>query len=151
MRRRPTILVAPVIHLVCCFVSVGCASAGGPTQTRNSPEQVEGQIVTEDQIARSGARTAWDALRLTVHNITFGETGRGQPTRITRRGRSSAARDDGPRVLVDGVALTELSVLTRMPASDVLSIEVVSGIDATTRYGTDYTGGVIKIRTKGGA
>src|SRR5205807_9556862 len=25
---------------------------------------------------------------------------------------------------------------------------VVSGIDATTRYGTDYTGGVIKIRTK---
>src|SRR5207248_822037 len=87
-----------------------CASSGGGAGISRL-EQTEGQTITEEQIAKSGARTAWDALRLTVHNVTFNETGRGQPTRITRRGRSSMLLDDGPRILVDGVALTDYTVL----------------------------------------
>ena len=120
---------------------LGCASGGGG----------EGQYVSEEQIAQSGARTAWEALRLTVHNITFNETGRGQPTRITRRGRSSMVLDDGPRILVDGVALTDYTLLARMPASDLQSIEVLSPMDATTLYGTNYVGGVIRIHTRTGS
>jgi outer membrane cobalamin receptor len=128
----------------------GCASGRGATNTSRL-EQPEGQVITEEQIAKSGANTAWDALRLTVHNITFNETGRGQPTRITRRGRSSIVLNDGPRILVDGVALTDYTVLARMPATDLLSIEVLSAMDATTLYGTNYAGGVIRIHTKTGS
>ncbi|HVH08813.1 MAG TPA: TonB-dependent receptor plug domain-containing protein [Gemmatimonadales bacterium] len=82
--------------------------------------------------------------------MTFNETGRGQPVRIVRRGRSSMVLDDGPRVLVDGVALTDYSVLARMPASDVVRIEILSAMDATTLYGTDFSGGVIRLHTKTG-
>jgi outer membrane cobalamin receptor len=89
-------------------------------------------------------------LQLTVHNITFNETGRGQPTRITRRGRSSVVLDDGPRILMDGVALTDYTVLARMPASDLQSIEVLGANEATTLYGTNHSGGVIRIHTKTG-
>jgi outer membrane cobalamin receptor len=135
------------------FVLIGlaaCASGGGAASSGRL-EQSEGQTITEEQIAKSGARTVWDALRLTVHNITFNETGRGQPTRITRRGRSSMLLDDGPRILVDGVALTDYTVLARMPATDLLSIDVLSAMDATMLYGSNYSGGAIRIHTKTGS
>jgi outer membrane cobalamin receptor len=148
--RRVILRALAGVPLLGLIGPTGCASSGGGTNSGRL-EQPEGQVVSEEQIAKSGARTAWDALRLTVHNITFNETGRGQPSRITRRGRSSMLLDDGPRILVDGVALTDYTVLARMPATDLLSIEVLSAMDATTLYGTNYSGGVIRIHTKTGS
>ena len=144
-------VLSPGIPLVGCLVLSGCASRHAVAAAQSGRLQSpDGQLITEEEIARSGARTAWEALRLTVHNVSFYETGRGQPTGITRRGRSSMVLNDGPRILVDGVALTDYTVLARIPASDLLSIEVLSAIDATTLYGTNYSGGAIRIRTKNG-
>ena len=61
------------------------------------------------------------------------------------------AIDPSGRILVDGVALTDYTVLARMPASDLQSIEVLSPMDATTLYGTNYVGGVIRIHTRTGS
>src|SRR5713101_6155631 len=150
--RRPIRILFPAVPLLGCLVVGSCASGhGASTQYSDRLRGPEGQVVTEEAIAKSGARTAWEALRFTVHNINFYETGRGQPTAITRRGRSSMVLDDGPRILVDGVALTDYTVLARMPASDLLSIEVLSPMDATTLYGTNYVGGVIRIHTRTGS
>jgi TonB-dependent starch-binding outer membrane protein SusC len=149
--RRTSLRCSSAAQLVSCLLLGGCASSGPGTTARDERlEQVEGQVVTEEQIAKSGARTVWEVLQLTVHNISFNETSRGQPTRITRRGRSSVVLDDGPRVLMDGVALTDYSVLARMPASDVQTIEVLGANEATTLYGTNHSGGVIRIHTKTG-
>jgi outer membrane cobalamin receptor len=138
----------PAVPFVSFVLLGSCASSGpGTTATSDRLERGEGQIVTEEEIAKSGARTVWEVLQVTVHNITFN---RGQPTRITRRGRSSVVLDDGPRILMDGVALTDYTVLARMPASDVQSIEVLGAIEATTLYGTNHSGGVIRIHTKTG-
>jgi outer membrane cobalamin receptor len=128
------------------WVLIGCASGGAASERL---ERGAGQVITEEQIERSGARTAWEALRLTVHNVSFSETGRG-PTAIRRRGQSSMILDDELRVMVDGVTLTDFTVLARMPASDLLGIEVLSAMDATTYYGTNYPSGLIRIRTKTG-
>ncbi len=149
--RRTTRLFPPAVRF-CSFILLGsCASSGsGTTASGDRLDRVEGQVVTEEQIANSGARTVWEVLQLTVHNITFGETSRGQPTRVTRRGRSSVMLDDGPRILMDGVPLTDYTVLARMPAADLRSIEVLSAIEATTLYGTNHSGGVIRIHTKTG-
>jgi len=149
--RRTTLRFLPVAPFVSFMLLVSCASSGpGTTAIGDRLERVDGQVVTEEQIAKSGARTVWEVLQLTVHNITFNETGRGQPTRITRRGRSSVVLDDGPRILMDGVALTDYTVLARMPASDLQSIEVLGANEATTLYGTNHSGGVIRIHTKTG-
>jgi outer membrane receptor protein involved in Fe transport len=42
----------------------------------------------------------------------------------------------------------DFTVLGEMPAADLLDIEILSGIDATTYYGTNATKGVIRLRTK---
>src|SRR2546426_7529217 len=51
------------------------------------------KLITADEIVASGARTAWDALRRTVPNVQFRES-RGQPARVSRRGRASLYLDD---------------------------------------------------------
>jgi len=109
------------------------------------------RIITQVVITRSGARTAWDALQRTVPFFAFRENSNGGPSRIDHRGRSSIVLRDQPMILVDGVELTDFSVLGVMPATDLFEIEVLSGIDATTRYGTNATKGVIRITTRPGA
>ena len=64
--------------------------------------------------------------------------------------RSSIVLRDQPLILVDGVELNDFTVLAGMPASDVFEIEVLTGIDATTYYGTNATKGAIRIWTKAG-
>ena len=106
------------------------------------------RIITQAAIERSGARTAWDALQRTVPFFVFRENSRGKPTRVEHRGRTSMVLRDQPLIIVDGIELTDFSVLGGMPASDLYEIEVLSGIDATTYYGTGATNGVIRIHTK---
>jgi outer membrane cobalamin receptor len=138
-------------------VIVLTATAGGCSRgTRTAADDVlvtpEGRrIITERAIVRSGARTAWDALQRTVPFFSFNERNGGQPGRIEHRGRSSIVLRDQPLILVDGVELTDFSLLGGLPAEDVFQIEVLSGIDATTYYGTNATKGVIRIWTKDGA
>ena len=64
------------------------------------------------------------------------------------RGQSSILPNDHPRILLDGVDLTEFGVLMQIAASDLHSIKVLDGKDATTYYGTNAGSGVILITTK---
>ena len=52
--------------------------------------------------------------------------------------------------MVDNVRVTDIRVLEQVAASDILTIEVLSGLDATTYYGGTSTSGVILIKTKTG-
>src|SRR2546426_3556422 len=63
----------------------GCGGARGGIEQSNAPSG--GRVITADDIAASGAKTAWDAVRLTVPNVQLREN-RGRPTRIQRRGRA---------------------------------------------------------------
>jgi outer membrane cobalamin receptor len=108
------------------------------------------RVVDQRAIEQSGARTAWEALQRTVPFFTFRTTSRGRPARVEHRGRSSIVLRDQPIILVDGVEVIDVTTLGGMPAADLLDIEVLTGVDATTYYGTNATNGVIRIRTKVG-
>jgi outer membrane cobalamin receptor len=139
------------VVLACSVALCGCA---GAVHQRADDVLVtpEGRrIITQKAIERSGARTAWDALRRTVPFFSFNVTNSGGPARIEHRGRSSILLQDQPIIVMDGVELSDFGVLGGIPASDLFQIEVLSGIDATTYYGTNATKGVIRIRTKVGA
>ena len=127
--------------------AAGCGGARGGIEQSNAPSG--GRVISADDIAASGAKTAWDAVRLTVPNVQLREN-RGRPTRIQRRGRASIYLDDQVRVMVDNVRVTDIRVLEQVAASDILTIEVLSGLDATTYYGGTSTSGVILIKTKTG-
>jgi hypothetical protein len=106
-------------------------------------------MISAEAIAKSGAKTAWDALRLTVPNVQLREV-RGEPARIQRRGRASLYQEDQVRVILDHLPVDDLQVLKQVAASDILTIELLSGLDATTRYGGASTTGVIIISTNSG-
>lgn len=127
---------------------LGCSRATQNTETTTSPHSI---IIDADRIAQSGAATAWDALRLTVPVLQFRENSRGTPVRITRRGRSSLVLNDQPLVWWDNVRVWDIRNLDLMPAADIHTIEVLTGLEGTTQYGASNSTGVILIRTKAGA
>lgn len=142
-------LLVPRSMLAVLALSAVVAACGAARSPVDDEKRSESSIlVTAEQIAASGATTAWEALRRTVTSYTFRESGNGTPLHISHRGRSSMNLSDRPIVLLDGVQLTEIRILEQIPATDLYSIEVLSGISATTYYGTNANNGVISIRTR---
>jgi outer membrane cobalamin receptor len=137
--RRHTGLVA----LLLGAALVGCSRRSSPPP---AAEPKSGTVITQERIAASGAKTAWDALRLTVPNLQLRES-RGNAARIHRRGRASLYLDDQVRVVLDDVRLEDVRILQQIAAADIFTIRVLSGLDATTYYGGTSTSGVIVIRT----
>jgi outer membrane cobalamin receptor len=107
-------------------------------------------LITEEMIARSRGQTAWEVLRREAPQLTYRENRSGQATGMTRRGRGSIVLNDAPMLFVDGVRNPDFRSLQQLPASILLSIEVLTGADGTTYYGTDAEGGVILVHTKTG-
>lgn len=112
------------------------------------PDANVGRIVTAEEVADSEATTMWEALRRTVRYARFQESGTGDPERVHRRGASSIVLADDARVYIDGVRVRDLSLLASLPASDIERIQVLTGVHATTYYGTNAGDGVILIRTR---
>jgi outer membrane cobalamin receptor len=102
-------------------------------------------VINTETIEKSGAATAWEALERTVHYYIFHKNGR-----IEHRGRTSVVLRDQPLVMLDGITLTDVTMLNGVPAGDISTIEVLDALDATTRYGTNAGQGVIRLWTKGG-
>jgi outer membrane cobalamin receptor len=107
-------------------------------------------VITEAMIARSGGPTAWEVLRCEVPQMAFDEDRNGQATRMTRRGHTSFILNDSPMVIIDGARSQDIKALQSLPASAIMQIEVLSGSEGTTYYGTDAAGGVIVIKMKTG-
>jgi outer membrane receptor protein involved in Fe transport len=98
-------------------------------------------------IRGSGASTAWEALKFTVRTHRFSDY-QGIPVSIqSSRGQGSLTLREEPQVFLDGVRLTDITLLRMIPASNLFSIEVLTGPDATTRYGTSAVAGVILLET----
>ena len=139
--RRPFLRGSSLAALL--LVSAACAPPQPSPQAPGPNAGTGTRVVTEEQIQRSGASTAWQALQYPVHSYPFDDTGQ-----VGHRGQSSMLLPDRPRILLDGVDLTEFGVLMQIPASDLYSIKVLEGTDATTFYGTNAGSGVILIVTK---
>jgi outer membrane receptor protein involved in Fe transport len=127
-----------------CSVVVACSPHGGGEV---APQRNSAQFVTAAEIRGSGAGTAWEALKFTVRTHRFREY-QGIPVRIhSNRGQGSLALREDPQVFLDGVRLTDITILRMIPASNLFSIEVLTGPDATTRFGTSAVAGVILLET----
>ncbi len=110
-----------------------CASA--PSQgTRPKGAR---DTITRQEILDANVQDAYEAVR------------RLRPQMLTTHGsvsiRSPGA--DQPIVYVDGVRMGGLDALSSIRAEQVMEIRWISPSDATTRYGTDHTGGVIEVIT----
>jgi len=116
----------------------------------NLPDAQAGTVITADEVLASEAKTMWEALRRTVRYANFGETSRGGPARVHRRGYSSISLVEDMPIYLDRVQVRDLSLLDALPAADIERIQVLTGVHATTYYGTNAGDGVILIRTRTG-
>jgi TonB-dependent SusC/RagA subfamily outer membrane receptor len=92
----------------------------------------------------------WEALQRTVRYADFGESSTGDPARVHRRGFSSISLTEDMPIYIDRIQVRDLTILDALPAADIEQIQVLSGVEATTYYGTNAGDGVILIRTRRG-
>jgi len=147
-RSRGGAVCAPLafLPLAVAVAAAGCATrSGAKWLDDHSTREI---VISEEQIAASGAQTAWDAIRRHVASFTTSERRDGTPSRLQRRGKSSIYLSDAPVVFLDGVRLADFRALDLVPARDIHSIRILSGIEGTTQYGTNAGNGVILIQTK---
>ena len=133
--------VALLLPMACSHTSANRSRTG---------QSAGGQLITAEQIERSGSHTAWEVLKHEAPMLTLEEDRNGQPARLHWRGRSSLYLDDAPIVVLDGVRVPDWKVLVQIPAGEIEFINILTGIEGTTYYGTNAVSGVIEIRTKRG-
>ena len=132
-------------------VAVGACGAPRSSADVDMP-RARGQFVTAARIRQTGASTAWEALKFTVRTHHFAEDNRGNPVRISaNRGQGSLILREDPIVFLDGARLTDITILRMIPANNLFSIQVFTGPDATTYFGTSAVAGVILLETTMGA
>ena len=95
-------------------------------------------FITEDDIARVHAQTAYDAVAKLRGNF------------LTRRGATSVLNTSNPEpnVYLDDVFLGAVASLKGIQASDVASIRVYRAWEVAARFGNGNVGGVIEVYTK---
>lgn len=138
----------PALAMACAFAAATVVAGCGIRPRPAVPDANAGRIVTAEEVADSEATTMWEVLRRTVRYARFQESGTGDPERVHRRGASSIVLADDARIYIDGVRVRDLSLLASLPASDIERIQVLTGVHATTYYGTNAGDGVILIRTR---
>lgn len=97
------------------------------------------QVILADEIERSRAVTAYDAVSKLRHNF------------LSDRGRTSILDTSAPRlpnVYLDGMPYGPLASLNNIPAQQVASIRLYRAWEAQYKYGSDNPAGVIEVTTK---
>ncbi len=113
---------------------MACASAGTSTSgVRRDPN-----LLTQQEIADANVSTAYEAIQKL------------RPMFLKTRGRTTinGQANDYAIVFVDGQRFGDLTSLNGIVASSVLEARFLPGTDAVSRYGMQYGGGVIEIKTR---
>lgn len=115
-----------VLAMALAFGLAGCASsAGGSTR----PAGATSNRIVKAEFTDLGQINAYRAIE------------RLRPRWLQSRG------GEQPVLHVDGTRRGDLGDLQSYQLSDIEQMEYMSGSDATTRFGTGYTGGVILVTT----
>ena len=131
--------------LMCVVVSaVACAR---PSERTTRPEREYGRTITREQISRSGAVDAWQALRHFATFLEIKENRRGDGGRVYQRGRGSFLLSSELMLVVDEIQVADFQYLKQIPAETVDYIRVLQGAEGTAQYGTGAGNGVVVVRT----
>ncbi len=109
-----------------------CAAGAGPGQPgtpRPNPN-----VITAEEIANAHVQNALDAVRQL------------RPRFLMTQGGTTRAHE--VQVIVDEVPRGSASALGSINANDVAEIRYLDASEATMRYGTGYSGGLILVTTR---
>jgi len=120
---------------VSCLAAQACAStgeAGGGSTGSGS-----GNVITQEMIGEPGNQNAYTIVQ------------RLRPRWLSPRTQGTIVNPEPsfPEVYLDGVRFGPIDTLYRINAVQIQSIEYMSGLDATTRFGMGHDGGAILVRS----
>ena len=127
--RRPTRAIALFITLGLSAGLSACASGGGGSS--DSGPRRSANLISAEELVDLGAETVLTAVR------------RLRPRWLQARGAGNF-----PVALLDGARLGPPDALQGVNVADIESIVYLSASDATMRYGTNYPGGAIEVRSR---
>lgn len=135
---RPSTLL--VVGILILFGCVNLGKSGG------AEGDSVGEVLTREEITRSGASNLWDVLRL-CRTLQLSLDREGNPVAISHRGRNSILLSDTPLIFVDGTRVLDLATLPLISADDIASVRILSASEASTRYGLGAHNGVVEVQT----
>ena len=131
MRTHPSRAMALLFVFGLSAGLAACASGGGgdggPRRSQN--------LITADELAEFATQNALDAIR------------RLRPRWLQPRG-TSATGQNLPVAFLDGARLGAPDALRSVNVADIESIRYLNASDATMRYGTNFPGGAIEVRSR---
>ncbi len=154
MRSSPADHTARAAGTRALLLLASCAALSAchplPRTAATAPRSGDEIVITAEQIAGYRVRTAWEAVKRAAPQLNYTENSAGEPVQIQQRGRQSLYLDQTPMLFVDGVHISEISALQQIPTEHIAVIKILTGIQATTEYGTHAGGGAILVETKNG-
>ena len=138
LRRLLSLVLVVVITSVlsACASSTGMPFAeGGETALR--PAGGNSTLIARAQLEQLTSRSAWEAVE-TLNPLWL----------QIRRGSSLVFGPAYARVVIDQIARGELDELRRLSSENIETMRYLSAPDATTKYGTNFPGGVIEVTTR---
>ena len=127
------------------ILAAGCTTA--PSGSGPTPAERDGMLLTREEIEKTGARNAWDAVRLGATHLNIQFPREGSPARVTHRGADSFIINAEVLLVVDGTHMSSLSYLQDIRVENIDYIRILSGSEGAVRYGTDAGNGVIVVKT----
>jgi hypothetical protein len=124
--------------LAACTASVGSHGPGPSpgTNTTCNPLAPPSSVLTAEDLRAAHVPRLLEAIE------------RVRPTFLHTR---APRRDQSAVVYVDGTRVGDVLMLRDIPVADVVEVVFVRASDATTRFGTDHTGGALLVRTQAAA
>jgi hypothetical protein len=129
-----------------------CASTASPLSqesvalSRVSSLTPTSRVFDAERIRRSGARTAWDAVRLLVPRHRLEAAHGASPRRFSAPGMELL--ETSIRLLVDGHPIMEVDALRAIPAEEIVAIHVLDASEAAMYFGARGGGGAIALQTR---
>lgn len=139
----------PLAGLLVVILSTACANIRAMPTDRATADGVApgGQLITQQQILRSGATDGFEAIERAGTHL-FIKRSAGGGARISHRGADSFLLGSDILLVVDGSRVTRPSATLRsIPAGSITFIQVLSGREASVRWGSEAGNGVILVRT----
>jgi hypothetical protein len=125
--------------VACLLASLSLAACHTAANLEVRPATLSSHdVITEDDIATTHARTAYDVIKTLRANF------------LSYRGETSLYNTSSPlpTVYLDDQWYGPMPILASIPAEVVASIRMYRAWDATTKFGTGNMGGVIAVYTK---
>ena len=144
-RSRGGAALTTLAMAACASTAVPLSNGGDATLARMPSLTATSRVFDAERIRRSGAQTAWDAVRLLVPRFRLQDS---RSSSLRMFGTPDAKHfESSIQLFVDGHPMRDLDVLQLIPAREIAAIYLLSGSEAATHFGPGNGAGAIVVQT----